>query len=91
MKIKKQSILDLALAITVKNISKGKEYISKQYVSNKQTRPKVKSKNHIIKTKNGTFYHVRGNMSGNAFKNLIDKNSEDIDIFLQSDTRVMKL
>jgi len=87
----KKSILDLALAITKKNIEKGRTYERTKYSTNKQLKPKVKSKNHAFKTADGIVFHVRGNMSGNAFKNLIEKNSDDIDEFVKSEDQMMKL
>lgn len=87
----KRTILDLAFDITKANIEKGKVYKKKNYVSNKNPKPKIKSKNHVFKTATGFAFHVRGNMSGKAFKNLIEKNSENIDDFLSSDKQIMKL
>lgn len=90
-KIKQKTILDLALAITKKNIEKGRIYKKPKYVGNKTQKPKTKTKNHAFKTKDGVVFHVRGNMSGKAFKNLIEKNSDDIDKFIESDNQMMKL
>lgn len=91
MKITKSSILDLALAITAKNISKGREYTKKEYVSNRQIRQKARPKNKVYKTNDGMVFHVRGNMSGEALKNLMTKNQKDIDNFSKSKKQMMKL
>jgi hypothetical protein len=91
MKITKTSILDLALAITAKNISKGREYLKKEYVGNRQIRTKAMPKNKVYKTSDGMVFHVRGNMSGDALKNLMIKNEVDIDNFSKSKKKMMKL
>ena len=90
-KTTERTLLDLAFDITRANLLKGREYKKTKYVGNVKPKPKVKSKNHIIKTKKGTFFHVRGNMSGLAFKNMINKNVEVIDDFIQSDKKILKL
>lgn len=84
-------LLDLALAITKKNLENGKTYVKTKYVGDIQHKPKVKSKNHIIKSGNDTYFHIRGNMSGTAFKNMIEKNEDIINDFMKSDKEMLKL
>jgi hypothetical protein len=86
-----KTLLDLAYDITISNISKGKSYSKKKYANNTKHKPKIKSKNHIIKTNGSTFFHVRGNMSGTAFKNMVEKNEDLINDFIESDKKLLKL
>jgi hypothetical protein len=87
----KKTLLDLAFDMTKTNLSKGKSYKKTKYANNTKLKPKVKSKNHVIKTPGSTFFHVRGNMSGTAFKNMIDKNEALINDFIESDKTLLKL
>lgn len=86
----KNVLLDLAYDITRKNLEKGLNK-PKRYQPNKSTKPKVKSKNKIIKTPVGVIFHVRDNMSGTAFKNMIIKNEDAINDFIESDEEILKL
>ena len=86
-----QSMLKLALAITAKNVKEGTTHKRKTYVTNKTTKPKVKAKNHGFKTAAGIVYHVRDNMSGNAFKKLIVKSKDAISDFVASSDQIIKL
>jgi hypothetical protein len=84
-------LLALALAITKKNLEKGKTYTKTKYVGDVKPKPKVKSKNHVIKSGDDVYFHVRGNMSGTAFKNMIEKNEDTINDFMESDKELLKL
>ena len=87
----KNTLLDLAFDITRSNLLKGKSYKKTKYANTVQPKPKVKSKNHIIKTNESIFFHVRGNMSGTALKNMIEKNEDLINDFIESDENILKL
>lgn len=90
-KTTESKLLALTLAITKKNLEKGRTYVKTKYVGDVQPKPKVRSKNHVIKSGKDVYFHVRGNMSGTAFKNMIIKNEDSINDFIESDKELLKL
>jgi len=76
------SLLELALAITEKNIVKGVISAGKKVYSNKKYVKKSNKRNSIHRDEDGNvFYLIKDNMHAQGFKGLLIKNAEAITEF----------